>query len=176
MRFPSRKSIIIILTIALIYSVLMVSPAAAAPTAPEKTLLGLVNDYRASLGLPRLRFGSKLITAARRHSQDMIANNYFSHTSSNGDNLADRLKNSGVTGWMSAGENLAGAPTPEIAFDLWVKSPAHNANILRRNYNRVGIGITEAGPYGMMITMDLAEKPVGARAEKLSRVKSKAGL
>jgi hypothetical protein len=42
--------------------------------------------------------------------------------------------------WWAAGQNLAwGFWTPEEAFDAWMKSPEHRANILEPIYRRTGI-------------------------------------
>ncbi|MDP1808437.1 MAG: CAP domain-containing protein, partial [Actinomycetota bacterium] len=119
----SGKSIVAALIVAAALLTVMASPAIASPSANEKLLLGLVNDQRAAQGLPLLRFGSRLALAARHHSQDMIDNGYFAHSSPTGETLVDRLKGSGVGGWISAGENLAGAPSPAMAVDLWMNSP-----------------------------------------------------
>lgn len=54
--------------------------------APDQALLAeavlrLANAERCKRGLAPLRRTSKLITAAKRHAQDMAKNNFFSHTS-----------------------------------------------------------------------------------------------
>ena len=57
----------------------------------------------------------------------------------------------------AAGENLALAPTLQLAHDGLMKSPGHRANILSTNYRTVGIGIVDGGPYGLMVTQDFTD-------------------
>jgi len=53
-----------------------------------------------------LVFNTKLITAARLHSQDMIDQDYFAHESWDGKSPFDRMQAAGYV-YASAGENLA---------------------------------------------------------------------
>ena len=50
----------------------------------SETLLGLINEYRQSRGVPPLKLSYALTLAATGHSEDMAANNYFSHDSLDG--------------------------------------------------------------------------------------------
>ena len=142
------------------------APAAmAGPTADERALLGLLNEQRRAAGVDPLAWSGRMATAARRHSHDMIDDNYFSHVSTSGATLPQRLRRAGLKSWGAIGENLAGALSVEVAFGLWLDSPPHLKNMVKPSYTHVGIGVIEGGPYGSMITMDLAQKPsVKARA------------
>jgi len=91
------------------------------------------------------------VNVARLKSQDMEDNNYFSHTSPTYGSPFDMLKSFGVS-YKSAGENIAGHSTAENAFNAWMKSPGHKANILNANYNYTGIGIITSNRYGKMFT------------------------
>ena len=62
--------------------------ASAVTTPPRKELLVAINRVRASHGLPSLLGAPALRTAALRHSQDMVARNYFAHTSPTGSTVA----------------------------------------------------------------------------------------
>lgn len=64
---------------------------------------------------------------------------------------ADRLRQDNVF-FTIAGENLAFAYSVEQAHDGLMESPGHRANILAGMYSRVGIGIIDAGLFGLMIT------------------------
>ena len=59
--------------------------------------------------------------------------------------------------FISAGENLAYAPTVEIAHQGLMNSPGHRENILRPSFGRVGIGVIDGGVYGKMFTQDFAD-------------------
>jgi uncharacterized protein YkwD len=73
----------------------------------------------------------------------MIAKDYFSHTSYNGQDPGERLKNSGYD-WQTFGENIAsGAGSqskPEDRFEAWMKSAGHEKNILDKDFREVGVG------------------------------------
>lgn len=46
------------------------------------------------------------------------------------------------------------APTLSQAHTGLMNSPGHRANILNNGFGRVGIGILDAGIYGLMITQN----------------------
>jgi uncharacterized protein YkwD len=124
------------------------SPGSGSPSGPETTVVSLTNQERAKAGCSTLRIDSRLVTAARRHSQDMAANNYFDHTSRNGDSPWDRME---AAGYPNPGaENIAkGYPTPAAVVEGWMNSPGHRANILNCKLRAVGVGMAQGpgGPY-----------------------------
>jgi uncharacterized protein YkwD len=81
----------------------------------------------------------------------MFARGYFSHVSPDGKDLADRMQRA-KAGYLTAGENLALAPTLFSAHSGLMRSPGHRANILRPQFGRVGIGILDGGTRGLMVT------------------------
>jgi uncharacterized protein YkwD len=116
-----------------------------APTAAE-VVVDLVNAERASRCGP-VAVDDQLATAAQRHSDDMAANDYFSHTSLNGDTLADRAEAAGFTGG-TLGENIAaGQRTPLDVMAAWMDSAGHRANILNCDYTAIGVGLNQDGWY-----------------------------
>jgi len=48
----------------------------------------------------------EIAKVARAHSEDMVLNNYFSHTNLQGESPFDRMKKAGIS-YSSAGENIA---------------------------------------------------------------------
>lgn len=126
---------------------------ANAPAAPdlERQMLALVNRERRAAGLAALAFDEELTAVARRHSADMFARGYFAHVSPEGETPFDRIRAAGVT-YLTAGENLALAPTLAMAHEGLMRSPGHRANILRARFGRAGIGILDGGPRGLMVT------------------------
>ena len=126
-----------------------------APPAPqlEDQMLDLINRERAAAGLDPLAADPELIEVARRHSADMFARGYFSHDTPEGKDPFDRMRESEVR-FRTAGENLALAPTLQIAHSGLMKSPGHRANILRPQFGRVGIGILDGGRRGLMVTQN----------------------
>jgi len=129
------------------------SPATDALTALEQQMVDLVNQERASRGLQPLAVDDRLVKIARLKSADMIANNYFAHTSPVYGSPFDMMKAAGIT-YRKAGENLAGAGGVAAAHSALMNSTGHRANILDPVYTRIGIGIIKGGPYGYMFTQE----------------------
>jgi uncharacterized protein YkwD len=83
----------------------------------------------------------------------MFAKGYFSHVNLEGESPSDRITKAKVR-FLTAGENLAYAHTLTIAHNGLMNSPGHRANILHKDYGRVGIGILDGGIYGLMVTQN----------------------
>jgi uncharacterized protein YkwD len=128
---------------------------ASAPARPEleTRMLELVNQERARAGLRPLLPDPEARDVARAHSRDMLARGYFSHVTPDGKDPFDRLRAEGVR-FLNAGENLALARNLAMAHQGLMDSPGHRANILRPQFGRVGIGIVDAGRYGLMVTQN----------------------
>ena len=119
----------------------------------EAEMLELVNQERAKVGLGQLEADPEATEVARRHSSDMFARGYFSHNTPEGKNPFDRMRE-GEVRFLTAGENLALAPTLPLAHTGLMNSPGHRANILRPQFGRVGIGIMDGGRRGLMVTQN----------------------
>lgn len=117
----------------------------------EDVMILLVNKERASRGLSILVFDSKLKEVARFHSEDMFKRGYFSHYSPEGYTVADRADKFGVS-YSVIGENLAYAPSLDLAHQGLMNSPGHRANILSPDFGKIGIGVIDGGIYGKMFT------------------------
>lgn len=128
-------------------------------TAEEKWLFNRINQERQAAGRKPLKWGGRLEKAARRHSRDMVNSNFFAHVSPTRGNLVRRLHEVGIGSWKRIGENVAGAATAELAFQVWMLSPKHKASMLKPSYTTAGIGIAQGGPYGAMFTIDFADEP-----------------
>jgi len=119
----------------------------------EAEMLELVNQERAKEGLQPLEADPEVAVVARAHCVDMFARGYFSHITPEGKDPFDRMKKAGVR-FLTAGENLALAPTLAQAHEGLMKSPGHRANILHKAFGRVGIGVLDGGMRGLMITQN----------------------
>lgn len=119
----------------------------------EAQMLQLVNTERVKQGLSPLKADPELTQVARAHSKDMFARGYFSHMNLEGKTPSDRIQAAKVH-FITAGENLAYAHTLTIAHNGLMNSPGHRANILSKDYGRVGIGILDGGIYGLMVTQN----------------------
>ncbi|MGQ9823835.1 MAG: CAP domain-containing protein [Desulfotomaculales bacterium] len=116
-------------------------------SADEQKMVELVNQERAKYGLAPLKVNMELVRVARLKAQDMVENNYFSHTSPTYRSPFEMMKQFGISYW-TAGENLAGAPSVEVAHQSLMNSSGHRANILNPSFTQVGIGVAEGNVYG----------------------------
>lgn len=119
----------------------------------EAAMLELVNRERVAVGLKPLLPDQEVTQVARRHSADMFARGYFAHVTPDGVNPFDRMRAANVR-YLTAGENLALAPTVRVAHNGLMNSPGHRANILRPEFGRLGIGIMDGGMRGLMVTQN----------------------
>ena len=107
----------------------------------EKEVFALVNTERTQRGLSELEWSDELADVARLHSQDMVDNDYFSHSSLNGNSFSDRMNIADIS-WRSAGENIAmGSITAEDVMNQWMNSDGHRKNILNSGFKKLGVGL-----------------------------------
>lgn len=130
-----------------------------APVNPDKAmLLQLVNQARAEgrncggnnlSDAPPLTWNDTLALVARKHSQDMAANDRLSHIGSDGSFVDERLTREGYT-WTFYAENLLkGVSTEKAAIETWLESQAHCENIMNPKLRQFGVGTS--GPYWTMV-------------------------
>ncbi len=116
---------------------------------PGGEVVALVNKERAKQGCGPVRGNDKLDTAARLHSEDMAARDYFSHTSQDGRSPGDRITAAGYR-WRTYAENIArGQQTPASVMESWMNSPGHKTNILNCDFKEMGLGMHQGqgGPW-----------------------------
>jgi uncharacterized protein YkwD len=130
-----------------------VQAPALSPAQLESSVGCLVNEERTSHGLDPLESNTSLRVAAASHSNEMVSEGYFDHTSPAGVTFIDRIE---TTGYMRAartwvvGENLIWGTgplsTPQSIIDSWMQSPPHRENILRSRFQEFGIAVTPGTP------------------------------
>lgn len=124
---------------------------AASITAQE--LVDLTNSKRAESGLPELEFNQLLAQAAQAKAADMIAKNYWAHTSPDGLTPWVWFKNIGYK-YLYAGENLARDFSDSTGVvDAWMNSPSHRENILSNRYREMGIAVVHDNFQGQPTTL-----------------------
>lgn len=136
----------------------------------ESAILQYTNEERREHGIAPLTWNDELAAIARQHSQNMVANDFFSHDNLEGDSPTDRARQYGYPlrknlgdGWYSEGigENIGKMPTGNVMgigvvantadaiaraqVDSWMKSPGHRQNILDSQYDRLGVGVAHDG-------------------------------
>lgn len=120
-------------------------------TDAERKMLVLANRDRQKAGLNLLIMDEQLQEVARKHGADMLAQGYFSHISKDGKTPSQRADASEYS-YGLIGENLAFAPDASLAHVGLMDSPPHRANILSDQFSRAGIGVMDAGVYGIVVT------------------------
>lgn len=137
----------VILSAFLAAFVLFVSTATAQSSRSADTAR-LINEYRASLGLPQLRIDARLAAAAQSHSDFMLANGCFSHICPGEPVPGQRALSAGYTS-SGVGEVIGmGYVMPADVVTGWRNSPAHDA-ILRGQWQDIGCGVAgEPGQVG----------------------------
>jgi uncharacterized protein YkwD len=149
-------------------------------TTLEQQIHYLVNLQRQNQGLLSLQWDASLATIARKHSEDMAKNNYFSHYNLQGLDPTARgseaeyscYKNYGSYYTTGIAENIFQTsqtttyngimvhdviPMEEIAQSTvngWMNSPGHRQNILTSTYDREGIGVAIASDNKVYVTED----------------------
>jgi uncharacterized protein YkwD len=99
-------------------------------------ILAETNERRADAGLPALKRSVCAENFAGRHSRWMADTGTFRHADL--EDLSDRC------GTRTVGENIVMASpelTAEQALDAWMASDGHRANILRRSFTHLGVGV-----------------------------------
>ncbi len=103
---------------------------------------------------PAVAFNMMLAEAARRHADDMLANDYFDHVNSDGQDPFDRMRDAGYA-LAAGGENLAWrgttgplqevTTTEQVHVDLFVDSDVpdrgHRRVMLTNGFREVGVSV-----------------------------------
>ncbi len=106
-------------------------------------ILILTNESRVAAGSQPLELNFVLNQAAQTKAEDMVINNYFSHTSPDG-RKPWHFVNRSAYEYLLVGENLAmnfvGASDAHSAL---MASPSHQKNLLNPKYTHVGLAVVE---------------------------------
>src|SRR5262245_12469178 len=116
-------------------------------------ILCLHNQVRAEHNLPALRENRRLRKSALGHSRAMVKDRFFDHTTPDGVTMVDRILRAKYVreddGWV-LGENLAWGTgaygTPRGVVNAWMNSPGHRANLLKRSFRDMGVGVVLGVP------------------------------
>jgi uncharacterized protein YkwD len=119
----------------------------------ESSITCLINDQRTSRGLSPVTSNGDLSEAALSHSNEMINQSYFEHTSPGGLTFIDRIESTGymrgARSW-TVGENLVWGTgplsTPQALVTAWMNSPPHRENLLRPAFRELGVAAVAGTP------------------------------
>ena len=104
-------------------------------------------DFQSSEQTPKdpLYYSRPLNEAARFHSDDMWANDWFAHDSSDGTDWAERLSRFYSEG-SGLGENIAYgySDSYDVVLRGWMCSSGHRANIMNGSFVELGTGVVSS--------------------------------
>jgi LysM repeat protein len=124
---------------------------AAAQSGPAHEIIRLVNELRASLGLPAFQVNAALMAAAQGHAEWMAANVTYTHTGAGGSRPQDRANAAGYVGYVS--ENIVGGTgmTPEGGVNWWRNSDIHYRTMTSTHYSECGAGYATGSGHNMYV-------------------------
>lgn len=136
----------------------------SASASEADTIAALVNQARASAGLPGLIHNPSMDSVALQWANQMGASQVMSHNPDYSTQIP--------SGWSRAGENVAmGQPTPSAMHTAWMNSAPHRANILG-DFTDIGIafvtvngttwGVEDFGKYAGHVGVPAPAAPVTA--------------
>lgn len=131
-----------------------------------ENIVSLTNESRRAVGLNALKVNSKLESAAQKKAEDMLKNQYFSHTSPTGEVAWNFMDDAGYA-YLFAGENLAiNFISAEEVTAGWLASITHKENILSDKFTQIGIGVTTGKFLGAdsTIVVQMFGKPLRSSA------------
>lgn len=126
-------------------------------------VINLLNSERKELGLNPLQINSKLNEAAILKAKDMMAKDYFSHTSPSGVSPWEWIRRAGYQ-YTVAGENLAiGFLDSTEVHQAWNDSSSHRQNLLDKRFEEVGVAVLTGDFAGneTTIVVELFGTPLG---------------
>jgi uncharacterized protein YkwD len=143
-----HASLVPALIVSAVLGLLLAAPAPRAAAATprmdglERAIVRGINRQRARAGLRRMRPSRSLARAADFHTREMLAANYFAHSSRNGGSFATRIRR--FVRARTVGETLAwrsrcGRRAARQFVSMWMHSPPHRAILMSRSLHRVGI-------------------------------------
>ncbi|HTP10774.1 MAG TPA: CAP domain-containing protein [Anaerolineae bacterium] len=126
-------------------------------------ILSRINALRQQNGLLPLDLSSILTTSAQRHSDDMARTGNIDHNGSDGSTIESRIRDAGYGHWRGFGiwgENIYGGQLADVdaAWDFWINSQVHRANILKPRYREIGIGVGRSDK-GTFYTLNFGSQP-----------------
>jgi uncharacterized protein YkwD len=143
--------------------------AADMETGDLETLRGaaleLLNQDRREHDLPPLELDATLNESSRKHAEDMLRRDYYSHRSPEGETVMDRYRAAGGGTAKTVAENIArceGCPLPPDRATVeqlqrgWMNSPEHRRNILAPGLERFGFGIAGEAGRGLYAVQNFA--------------------
>lgn len=113
----------------------------------DRTAVNIFNQYRLIHGEEPAELEKALLTAALKHTEEMVKLNYFGHVSPKPENKKwdQRIKKAGYTGQPFREDCAMGMFRPSdraawASFSMWVFSPGHHFPIRAPKMNQCAVG------------------------------------
>ncbi len=160
---PMRIRLLLLVCLLLAALLPLGLPFAAAQGDDAAQILARINALRQQNGLLPLALSSTLTSSAQRHSDDMARTGNIDHTGSDGSSIESRVLEAGYGHWRNFGiwgENIYGGQLANVdaAWDFWINSSVHRANILKPRYREIGIGVGRSDN-GTYYTLNFGSQP-----------------
>jgi LysM repeat protein len=126
---------------------------------PANELIWLVNQLRASYGVPAYEVDPILMSVAQAQASWSAANNHIGHDGPGGSSPNDRAQAAGYGGGERsfATENAAhgtiGYHTPQLVVTMMQGDWGHLNAMISPDYEHIGVGYAEAGDYSWYVMM-----------------------
>lgn len=123
-----------------------------------------VNNARQAKGLKPLKHSSELEDSATAKLNDMLAKNYFAHTTPENKQPWDFMVAQGYN-YQTAGENLAKADykDEQAVVDAWIASPGHYAVLMSPKYCDIGIATIKEKEFQGEVGVSIIVMHAGSR-------------
>ena len=148
--FPYLPAIVILVSSLILSGIRLPSKndvLAYATNISSNTLLSYTNEQRKNYNRGELTLNSQLSSAAQSKANDMVARNYWSHNTPDGQEPWIFIQNTGYE-YQKAGENLAyGFMDSGSTVTGWMNSETHKDNLLDESFTDVGFGFANSSNY-----------------------------
>jgi len=118
--------------------------------APSPAFQNQLNAERALKGASPLSYSAQLTAAAQVHANDMSRNGFFSHYSTDGSKLGNRVLAQGYRVCWTAENISVGQATLDETFAGWVHSTGHYLNMTARQPTEFGLAEAD-GNYRVLV-------------------------
>lgn len=147
-------------------ALLAIPPRAGDQVAAISTaeVVALTNTKREEKGIVVLKRNALLDAAAQMKAEDMAEKGYYAHVSPDGVTPMFFVERAGYR-YLAIGENLVVQRTDaKQVVDAFMGSPGHRANILRKDFTEIGVGVAKGTYKGKdtTFTVQIFGTPKGA--------------
>lgn len=138
---------------------LLGSSIAHAQGDPASEVVRLVNQLRASRGLPPYQVDAILMSVAQEQASWSAANNHIGHDGPGGSSPDDRAKAAGYGAGVrsfaieNAAHGTASYNTPYLVVTMWQSDQVHLNAMISTDYKDIGVGYAVAGEYSWYVMM-----------------------